>query len=646
MSRTFLNGITDPRSPGVGKVYTSDASGNGGWAAAASGGGLTGWVDVTTFPSTPVLTTNTGAQNVTAINAILAASSNGSTIYIPHGIYQFNAAWTMPTNKAFTFQGQGSNRAGNPGTAFTEIQLTAALATAFIALANVWYTNFRNLCFTAGVTQSAGGSCVDVGNNVGTNFIDCSFQSPNTTLAPTTFWQDVLVGTSTNSWNQAVISGCNFSAFKGRGVLCDGTGSSLVISNSVIQGNWGGFTGTPAANSATACIEGLNVGALQINDCDILGAINNLLLDPGAGKVCASVFCTNTYFDNSAGSCIKIAGAGATVRARFDTCSFTTAGTNYSTPGTALSAFEIAGSFAFTATAGQGLNIINCNFLNTFGTTGTTNGLLVTNAADFSVAYSNFAGWTNGLQVTPIATLNVTKFNFTNNVVGTAGGYSGITTGVLVNSGSAYKTYTIIDNDFNGCTTPVSDSGSTAISGGSKYISNNAGGADGLRAAAGWPGQSGTVAALGSTFTTTEVILAQVWAPANTLKVGTLIRAQSIVGLSATATTNTYRIHIGTVGSAAGDPSLIAVGPSPSTASAAQHANLLTCVNAVGAAATHIGSGSIAVGILATTTTPTPVATSTFNSTVGNWVTFTAINTAGATGTTVRAAFLEVISPS
>jgi hypothetical protein len=632
MARKFLGataGILIPAGAGASKVLTSDASGNGTWQTAAAGGGLTGWVDVTKFAGTPVLSSNTAAQNITAINAILAASPAGSTIYFPGGSYNFNAAWTMPAAKQFTFQGQGMGLSGGN----TLLLWTSNVAATWIVLASsTFYYHFRDLNFvSSGVTQTAG-AVVDVNGNATTNFTNCTFSGLSGGLL-----NDVLVGTATGfnqSWNTTVISNCIMNSYKGRGIFIDSAAASLVVSNCVIQGQWGPTTGTPASAMALAGIEAGNCGALQINDCDILGNINNLLMDPGAGKVCASVFCTNTYFDNSGGSCVKVAGAGATVRARFDTCSFTTAGTNFTTAGTALTAFEIAGTFAFTATAGQGINLINCNILNTFATTGTTNALLVTGAADFSVAYSNIAAYTNGLNVTPIATANTTKFNFSNNTVGVAGGYSGVTTGVLVNAGAvSYKTYTISDNDFNGCTTAITDNGTIAGLGGNKQINNNAGTALNLR----------TNLAQGATYTTTEIIMGRVWCEPNSIKVGTLIRAQIISGISATGTT-TARIRIGTTGGNT-DAAVVTVGPgTASGAAAAVNVNMLTCVNVIGASATHLGSGTVANAAVASVTNPAPVATGTFNTAVGNWISVGVLCSAGTS--TLRAGILEVLSPS
>lgn len=399
--------------------------------------GLTGWIDVTTA-ATPMLAANTGAQNITAINAILAAAANGSTIYIPKGIYLFNAAWTMPANKMFTFQGQGSNRAGSPATAYTELRWNANVGGDLITLPGSgggWYTQFRDLTFTAITADQSAGAVVNVNGNVGTNFQNCAFQSSGA------FFFDVLNGSggSSNSWNSAVISNCNIQGYKGTGVRCNSSGSSLVIENSIIQGQWGGTGGTPAAAMAAAGISGGFVGAMQIIGCDILGNINNLLLNPvlASSEVCASVFVSNTYFDNSGGSCIKITGTGATVRADFTTCSFTTAGTNFTTPGTNLSALEIGGSFTFAA-GGQNISFTSCNLYNTFGTTGTTNGVLINGTwADVYLNNCKVSGWTNGYNVTPSG-VNISNLKVTGGACGPSGGYGLNTTGFNIAAG-AYK---------------------------------------------------------------------------------------------------------------------------------------------------------------------------------------------------------------
>lgn len=386
------------------------------------------WVDVTANPLGTVNTAQTNAQNITGINAIMAAAPNGSTIYFPPNAspYLMNAAWTFP-NKMFSFLGRGSNRAGSPATAFSDIRWNANVGASLMVLAgsgNGWYTTFRNLTFTTTVDQTAG-TLFDANGNVGTNFDECAFQSAGG------FFNDVLTfggGAGSNSGNSASINGCNIQGFKGNGVLVNSAGSSLTIGDSVIQGQWG-----TTAQAATACVRAKWVGALQISDCDILGGTNNVLSDPTAAnsEVCASVQCTNVYFDSAFGSSFKVAGTGATVRLKMDTCTFTT-----NAGGTAFSAVELAGSFVYAAGA-QDLAFVNCNVYNTFGTTGATNGVLISNAADVSFTNCKIAGWANGYNVTPMAS-NKTNVQIIGGTVGPSGGYPGNTTGFNI-VGGAYK---------------------------------------------------------------------------------------------------------------------------------------------------------------------------------------------------------------
>lgn len=422
------------------------------------------WIDVTANSTALVSTANTGAQNITAINAILAAAPNGSTIYFPKGIYLFNAAWTMPS-KSFVFRGVGSNRAGSPATAYTELQWNANVGGTIITLAgsnNAWYTEFNNLTFTASVDQSAG-FLLDANGNVGMNVRDCSMQGAGGNFFGVINYGG---GAGSNSANSTVVDNVNMSSFKDQGIRVNAAGSSLVISNCVIQGQWGTST-----QCATAGVSGGWVGALQITDTDIIGAVNNLLFNPvlANSEVCASVFVSNTYLDNSFGSCLKISGTGATVRCRFDEVSFTT-----SSATTALSAVEIANSFAY-AVGGMGIDFINCNILNTFATTGTTNGFLTSNTADYSISNCRIAGWTNGIQHTPNATAGRSQPMIVDNHIGTTGGFGVNTVGILLNAGTN-GSLEILGNTMTGNTTAITDNSTvTTTANNNRTIQKNLG---------------------------------------------------------------------------------------------------------------------------------------------------------------------------
>lgn len=590
--------------------------------------GLTGWIDVTK-QAAPVSPANTASVNKTNLIAILSAAPAGSTIYSPGGTYNFDGGITWPS-KQFIVQGQGVGLTGGN----TIWCWTANVAGDLIQIPNtIWYSQFRDMNFATTVNQTAG-ACVNINGNAGTNFFNCTWtNSLGGNFFNVLYGGKIGTGIQDQSWNSAVVESCIISGYKSIGIFIDSAASSVVVDKCVIQGAWGGFAGAATALQGAAGIQTANCGALQIASSDVLGNINNILLSPGAGAVTASVFCGNTYFDNSGGSCIKIAGAGATVRTRFDTCSFTTAGTNYSTPSSGLSAFEIAGTYAFSATAGQGTNLINCNFLNTFGTTGTTNGLLVTNAADFSVAFSNFAAYTNGLNVTAAAALNVTKFLFGNNAVGTAGGYNGITTGVLINGGgAAFKSYNVHDNDFSGCTTCVTDNGLVSASGGQKFFSNNLGM---------WGGKTVSTAAASITTTATPVI--NLWMPKGGALVGSTYKATLIFSQAATGNP-TVSLRFGVNGNAT-DATLVTTTPTIAAISGSKVELFFTVTGAIGATATtRCTAQNFVTGVVPTTANQltAAIATPAVNTTVDNWLTL--VGSISASTMVVLYAAIEQVS--
>lgn len=421
------------------------------------------WIDVTANSIALVLTTNTATQNVTAINAILAAAPAGSVIFFPGGTYNFNAAWTVPS-KAFVYQGVGGGLTGG----YTILAWTSNVSGDFITIPNlIWYSKFKELCFvSSGVTQTAG-AVVNINGNAFTDFEDCTFGAIgggflfNLMSGPA---NTASLPLSDNSWNQSVISNCIGTGYKGTAIIVNSRGSSLVIENSTFNGQWG-----TTSQCAVAGLNGKWVGALQFTACDFIGHVNNLLFDPTAAssEVCASVHVTNTYFDLSLGSCIKVSGTGATVRMKFDNCTFTT-----SNGGTGFSAVELAGSFVY-ATGGQDIAFVNCNIYNTFATTGTTNGVLITNAADVSFLNVKIAGWTNGYNITPMA-LNKTNVQIIGGTVGPSGGYGGNALGFAIGAG-AYKGLQIRANNCVGNTAPYTLGAVTVLEPSMFAITENAG---------------------------------------------------------------------------------------------------------------------------------------------------------------------------
>jgi hypothetical protein len=422
---------------------------------------ISNWVDVTQQAANPVLASQSAATNQANLNTILSAVPNGATIYFPANAtpYSFTGAITLPA-KMLTLQGQGENRAGSPATAYTMLELTTAGDALFTLDANsYWYTTFNDICFLAGVVQNSTGACaVNVNGNVGVNFRRCSWQSTSSSNS----WYNcinMLGDSGSGSGNQTVIDGCNFSDWTNYGVALSASGSSLVVTSSVFQGNQ---LSTPAA----AGIQCGWVGALQIDNCDIVGCVNNLLVNPVAAssEVAASI-----YFDDAAGSCLLITGTGATVRCKFTNCSFTVAAGS-----TAYNAVQVNS----TSTTAGGLDFVGCNVLNTFGNSSTsTNGFSITGAADFRISDCNISGWDGaGIALTGMSTSGLTKPVIINNIIGPSCGYGGNGTGIAVTSTNAFGYFTVQGNVISGNTVNWSQTANITIASGSNLmITNNPG---------------------------------------------------------------------------------------------------------------------------------------------------------------------------
>lgn len=412
--------------------------------------GLNGWIDVTQ-QTAPVLTSNSGSTNNTNLAAIMTAASSGSTIYFPGGFYPFSSVIAIP-GKVFVFQGAASGLNGNQ----TGLNWTSNVAGDLVTLTGAnYYTQFRDITFLTSVVQTAG-AVINTGDNANINFYRCTF----TGLSASLTLKDCINYTGTHAGEISVIDGCVFTSFTGTGII-GGSNLSTVVVNACTM------------NGAQVAACGINVqigGAFQIDNSDIIGCTNNLLINPIVSTVVASVFCTNTYFDSSQGSCIKITGAGATVRTKFSGCSFTTAAT--ASPNNAV---EVSSTYAY-GSLGQGLDFVSCNVLNTFGTAGTGIGFNITGAADFSIIGCSIAAWATGISVTPASSAGMTQPLIEGNAIGPCGGYAGNTTAIVLNAGSfAYGPFQIQNNNLSGNTTPLTDSSTMNLQTGQKSISGNIG---------------------------------------------------------------------------------------------------------------------------------------------------------------------------
>lgn len=445
-----LTGVTFSRNALTGDITAS--AGSSATVLKNTGPGATG--PIGSASTTPVVTIDAQGRTTALTSAAITPAAigapsgsgtapNGSVIFFPAGVYQFNGAVTIGT-KSYIFQGVGANRAGSPATAYTELQMITSVVGFLTLTASYWYTQFRDLTFTAATNQTSG-AVVAVGNNVGVNFFNVGIQGNGAT------WFNGIDFTGANSANSTSIDNCVIQGFTNHGVIINSNGASPTFLGVNIQGQWG-----TSSQTALSCMNVQIAGAVQIDDCDFIGANNNLLINPIVATVVASVQVSNTYFDNSNGSCLKISGAGATVRCMFVGSTFTTSNAT-----TGLSAVEISTTVAAGA---QGIDFVKCNIFNTFATTGTTNGFLVTGAADMTIIGCKIAGWTNGLNLTPHTTAAASIFKILGNTVGTSGGFGVNSVGILLNAGAAtYGALQIENNDCSGNTTPLTNNLTTNI---------------------------------------------------------------------------------------------------------------------------------------------------------------------------------------
>lgn len=621
MSRTFLNGITDPRSAGVGKLLTSDASGNATWQAGPSATKVNNiWYDVVVDWG---FVGDDATDNLSHWNTMIAGIPANSVVFFPPGTYRFSNVATINVDKHLQFKGAGDQSSVLKTTNTTAhlINLTGAAG-----VGNPWYNTFSDLGFASSVTKTAGAHIsiapdAAAPNAIGIDIRRCSFSghfigidAQGAQAGNVSVWDDLNIGAP---------------AVNGRGIRINGSTINVVISDSTINGvpNGGAIAGS-------ANIEVNQSGAVQIFGCDLIGAVNSLLLNAnqGGSTSIAAIYCDNTFFDQSGGSTVKVIGANVTNRIKFSQCGIAAGliGTH---------AFEIAGTGAGavgTATAmPAGIAIVNCDIYYAPGSS-TASGILINGAQDVLIQGNRITGFSGasgcGIQAIASSPAGNTTMQIYGNRIGPNGNFTpGNTVGIQISAGAAaYGGYIVTDNDLRGSVTPIVDSGATALSGGNKVIARNLGNADGMRA---------FCTPLDTVTTTVEKVVCQLWAPANTLKAGTVIRANYADVPGATSQV-IIGIRIGTAGSIADACSILVTGPATSVS--AVNATLTGGIQSPGATAKIDGAGTISGGAA---TAGTVLTAGTFNSFVGNWVSLT-VKSLTTNTRSVKGGVLEVISPS
>lgn len=406
------------------------------------------WFDVTNYG---VSIGNSGAVNTAAMNTLVSTTAGaGATFFFPQtgANYPFNGAILVTKNDQ-KFRGQGQY-----SSVLFQNSTTDDLFRVSDSVQNV---TFEDLGLWSAVTMSAG-SAINTGTVSGAGVAQLYVRNVGFQGFGGTWFNCITLNGNTGG-EVALVSYCQINSFTNYGIAQVGntttpsTVSSMVLENTTMNGQITGTTG------AVAGIYVQQSGALNIDNSDVISCTNNVLFAPitTTTQIVASVYMINSFLDHSHGSCLKLGGTEPIVRIKLTASSFTVsndAGGNYS-----------AIEFSNTATNPPGdIDILSCNIQNTFNATTTTNGILLTNAANVKIIGNNINGFTNNLQASAAAgaatKLNIVANSFgpgtvtsptsTNDILLNAGtyGYIQITTNVFAPTSPFQTTSTnhITDN--------------------------------------------------------------------------------------------------------------------------------------------------------------------------------------------------------
>ena len=534
-------------------------------------------------------------DNLAAINLLLSTTApDAATIYFPAGTYRVSGAISVPSGRHYRIKGAGMNK--------TFIQTTSA--TLDTITFNDWQQEIEDISFSSSVTKTAG--------------IALNFQANNSVVARrcqfTGMWT-AIAHAGTIGW----FEDCIFNNGKNNSILLNGAN----VNDSILNCTFDCSPAIPAHINVVQC------GSVVIDNCDIIHATNNLLINPTANGAFA-IYCANTFFDSAAGSSVKLIGSTATgniQRVKFENCWFNS---------TVSNGFECAGTATTLPTA---IDFVNCDFFSN-----PTTGLLMSAVQDFSIVGSRIAGSTTGVNIAASASA-VTKFVITGNTIGPTAGIGANTTGINIQSGT-YGQYSIQNNNLTGNTTNLADAGLVTTQG-QKIVQNNLG----VRLLG---GVGNSLIAASSAINTTETILvgglSSLPIPANALAVGSNIRVTLIGTCTSTAANaSTFRVRFGTAGTTADTAILTgAVTAVTSGTTVGFKAVIEFTVRTLGASATFAGSLTVlnsgTTGIQANNSNVIPLTAAAGNTTVANYLSVSYVSAATTTTSTFQNAIVEFLN--
>jgi hypothetical protein len=531
-----------------------------------------------------ITTSNTGAANLAAWNALMASIPDNSTVSFPPSAspYTFSDTLAIPTGKHLRITGSSNQK--------SIIQTSHASNDMFTV--GDWYNEFNGLKFQASVTRTAG-AAINSGNNVSVNVTNCDFAG---------MWDGIVYTGGVNAGNLALVSNCQFTGTLNRGIVLDGTNANTIIEKVIMDGTLG---------VQQVGLDLVQCGSVLVSNSDFIRAVNNCRFNPVSPNGVFSAYFVNVFFDTSSASSVKFTNTGNVQRVKFTNCWF--------------SGSVIGCEFASTAaTLPTAIDFVNCDI---FGNSG--RGIYANGVQDFNVTNCRIAGNTTAGVETNASTGSVTKFNLANNSICPTAGFGANGVGVLINAGT-YGGYALKNNDVrSNSTANISDSGSVATTD-LKIINDNFGHII--------TGSIANLVATASASGTTLTGLLTARVPAKAAVVGQVFRFK-LLGNCSAAGTFTFHVHAGASGSTSDTVAWTSVtSASLSANNRAGFEGLLTVRSASSVQCEGLGFGN--TGLLpSATAAPATVAVTT----TGAWFITLSVTGSLASGFVAQQAVVEAL---
>lgn len=363
------------------------------------------------------------ADDTAAINAAIAAMpATGGRLYFPAGIYRISGTVTLSRSGVYYGDGQA-----------TVIRSTSASADAFAV--NAEQVVITEMSWDSAVPRNGGAYVAVYGSRFRLQRFLMSGAYIGVHLFP-----------NHNGATATIAEGQIFNTVAGAGVciLVNG-GFDVSITDILVD---------KLADSIGNCFAGIQInetGDVEISRASIMHGSYGLLIQASPGKVIASVWANNCFFDNCGAGGDIFADGGAIVRSLFDQCWFSSA--------------TSSGLRLHTARGGSidGVDVNACHLL--------MNSLAGLSIGDAGVKNTRVTG--GAFAQNGAAGISVTggagEFAVIGARIGNTHGLSGNGYGIFVDTGST--NYTIAYNDVRGNKTlPIVDAGV-----GAKIVSGNLG---------------------------------------------------------------------------------------------------------------------------------------------------------------------------